>query len=74
MTIFDDKGVRRPCSEHFPERFKQAFINELTEFARCIREGDKPDVTANDGLESTKIALACTRSFETGELVALEDE
>ncbi|MEN2665969.1 inositol 2-dehydrogenase [Listeria aquatica] len=74
VTIFDDKGVRRPCSEHFPERFKQAFINELTEFARCIREGDKPDVTANDGLESTKIALACTRSFETGGLVALEDE
>lgn len=74
VTIFDDKGVRRPCSEHFPERFKQAFINELTEFARCIREGDKPDVTAKDGLESTKIALACTKSFETGELVALEDE
>ncbi|EIA19231.1 inositol 2-dehydrogenase [Listeria fleischmannii] len=74
VTIFDEKGVRRPCSEHFPERFKQAFINELIEFAKCIIERQVPGVSAKDGLESTKVALACTKSFETGKLVALEDE
>ncbi|MGQ1411029.1 inositol 2-dehydrogenase [Acinetobacter baumannii] len=69
VTVFDEKGVRRPCSGSFPERFKQAFINELTEFARCINENDVPDVNAKDGLESTRIALACKKSLETKQLV-----
>ncbi|MDC4293729.1 hypothetical protein NQ625_17295, partial [Acinetobacter baumannii] len=62
-------GVRRPCSGSFPERFKQAFINEFTEFARCINENDVPVVNAKDGLESTRLDLACKKSFETKHLV-----
>lgn len=72
VTVFDETGVCRPCSENFPERFKQAFINELTEFARCIHEKCQPDVNAKDGLESTRIALACSESLRTGGLIQLD--
>lgn len=69
VTIFDKDGVVRPTSQNFPERFKEAFLNEMLEFAKCIEEGRQPEVTADDGLQSTKIALACQESFTKNELV-----
>lgn len=63
VTLYDLNGVVRPTSQDFPERFKQAFINEMKEFISCINEKRQPEVTAEDGLEATKVAAACKRSW-----------
>lgn len=73
VTIMDQKGVVRACSQDFPERFREAFVNEAKEFIACIKEKRQPQVSAYDGLQSTKIALACKQSFETNELITIEN-
>jgi len=69
VTIYDNNGVVRPTSQNFVERFKDAFLNELLVFIDCIEKDQQPEVTAKDGLESTKIALALQSSFEKNEIV-----
>lgn len=69
VTVMNQEGVVRPCSQNFPERFREAFINEAREFIQCIQEKRQPEVNAFDGLQSTRIALACKKSCETNQLV-----
>lgn len=38
VTIMNDQGIIRPCSQNFPERFREAFIREAQEFVSCIQE------------------------------------
>ncbi|MDN6721367.1 MAG: Gfo/Idh/MocA family oxidoreductase, partial [Staphylococcus equorum] len=71
VTIYDDNGVVRPTSQNFPERFKQAFINEMLEFASCIKNSKQPEVKAKDGYESTKIALALQESYENNKMISI---
>lgn len=71
VTVYDDNGVIRPTSTHFPERFKIAFINELTTFVNSIINNEKTTVTGNDGLKSTEAAIAMQESFEKNEVVKL---
>ncbi|MGX7263328.1 inositol 2-dehydrogenase [Enterococcus crotali] len=74
VTVMNEQGVVRACSQDFPERFREAFINEAKEFIACIKEKRQPEVSAYDGLQSTKIALACKKSFETNELIDIENK
>lgn len=69
VEILDEHGVRRECSENFLERFEDAFVREMQEFVRCIRERAKPDVSVYDGTKVLEIANYCKTSFETGKLV-----
>ncbi|MCB2298575.1 Gfo/Idh/MocA family oxidoreductase [Clostridium tagluense] len=71
VTVMNELGVIRPCSQNFPERFKEAFINELKEFILCIQEKRQPEVVALDGMQATKVALACKKSYETNELIEI---
>lgn len=43
--------------------------NMLREFVRCVREGAKPCMTAQDGLESTRLLAAVQQSVESGATV-----
>ena len=72
VTLFNQHGIVRPTSQNFPERFKQAFIDEMKEFVACIHQKRQPEVSANDGLQSTIVANACTLSWKRGELVDLD--
>ncbi len=71
VTVFDEQGVVRPTSQNFPERFSQAFKNEMNEFVACIKEGRQPEVGAIDGLQSTTVAMACQQSVDTNQIVEL---
>jgi myo-inositol 2-dehydrogenase / D-chiro-inositol 1-dehydrogenase len=71
LTVFNENGVIRPTSQSFPERFREAYVDEIKDFVRCIRENEQPEVTAADGLRSTQVALACQKSFEQGSIVEI---
>lgn len=72
VTIYDENGAVRPISQDFPERFKQAFVAEMKEFVACIKENRQPEITPLDGLEATKVAAACQKSWQTNQLVNIE--
>ena len=72
VTVFDENGVVRPTFQSFQERFANAYYNELEEFINCILEKRRPSVTARDGLQATKVAIACQKSFVTQEVIEVE--
>ncbi|ARA99852.1 inositol 2-dehydrogenase [Geobacillus thermodenitrificans] len=72
VTVFDENGAIKECSDGFLERFEQAYLSEAEEFISCIRENRQPKVTVEDGVISTALGYACKKSFETGELVNVE--
>ena len=69
VTVMNEHGTIRPCSQNFPERFREAFVREAQEFVSCINDKRQPEVNAYDGLQSTRIALACQESFDTDSLI-----
>lgn len=71
VMLFNEHGVVRPSSQHFLERFKEAYVNEIEEFISCIREERQPEVSAWDGLRSTEAAIACQKSYEEKRLIEL---
>lgn len=72
VTVFDENGAVRPTSQNFPERFRDAFVNEMKEFISCIKEKRQPEVGAIDGLQSTKVAIACQQSVEANQIVEVK--
>ena len=69
--MLDQHGVRKICHEDFIDRFGSAYINELQEFIDCIREGRRPNITIDDGVEATRIAIAATQSYKQNTLIQL---
>ena len=58
----------------FTERFREAYLRELEEFAAAIRDGRQPSVTGDDGLAAFVLARACERSFRERRVIALRHE
>ena len=71
VEILDNSGVRHECSQNFIERFEAAYLNEIQAFTECILSGTQPEVSVEDGLEATRIAIAATKSFQEKRLVEM---
>jgi myo-inositol 2-dehydrogenase/D-chiro-inositol 1-dehydrogenase len=57
----------------FLERYTEAYVLELKEFARCVREGAPPPVSGRDGRVPVVMAKAARLSHETGRPVRLSE-
>ncbi|MBP2966956.1 hypothetical protein, partial [Acinetobacter baumannii] len=71
VTVYNEQGKIRPCSQNFPERFGPAFVNEMTAFSECVLNDTLSPITAIDGLKATEIANACQKSFDTKKLTSV---
>jgi len=71
VEICDEHGVRTECLRGFYERFEEAFLLEAREFVDCILENRPPRVSLRDAAEATRVAVAATQSYRSGELVSL---
>jgi predicted dehydrogenase len=47
-------------------------VEELEEFARCVRSGTRPEVGGEEGIANTAVLEAIVESAETGRAVAVE--
>ncbi|ARJ50715.1 Gfo/Idh/MocA family oxidoreductase [Staphylococcus lutrae] len=71
VTLYDENGVVRPTSHHFPERFREAFINEIQSFVNAIIKQTPSTVTGVDGMKSTEVAIAMQQSFDEKKVIYL---
>jgi len=58
-----DKSVTSPVPFSFPERFREAYVKEMADFVRCIREGGVPRATIADGAAAVKVCHAVNESI-----------
>lgn len=73
VTVMNEEGIIRPTSQNFPERFAQAFLSEEKAFVDSILKDTSVGITAEDGLQGTKAALALQQAFEKNDIVKVDD-
>ena len=69
--LYNANGVCTECVQGFPERFADAYLAEMEEFALCALEGRQPGVSVYDGTKSTLIGYATTEAWKTGKAVKI---
>ncbi len=57
----------------FLERYRQAFVDEMSAFVEAVRAGNPVPVSGNDGLQALLIALAAGRSVREHRPVRLDE-
>lgn len=72
VRILTKKGSTHDIIPAFPERFKDAYLNEIEHFIDCLRKNEQPAVTEIDGKIALEIAYAARASFETGKMIQLQ--
>ena len=60
-----------PVLNFFLERYSQAYRDELAAFIDAIETGKAPSPSGHDGLKAQRLADAATKSWKTGQPVAL---
>jgi scyllo-inositol 2-dehydrogenase (NAD+) len=70
VEVLRADGARRDLFPGFLERFADAYLLELRDFLRGVREQSPPRVSGDDGRRALAIALACDRACDEGREVA----
>ena len=71
LTVMSPTGVSHDVFPWFPERFGEAYLNEIRYFVECIRADRFPSPDGEDDRAALEIALAATESLKSGRPVEL---
>ena len=66
-------GVSHDTVPYFMERFRDAYTNQLQNFAQNVLHDREPPVTIDDGLEALRIGVAATQAQQTGSTVTVAE-
>ncbi len=66
-------GVSHDTVPYFMERFRDAYTNQLQNFAQNVLHDREPPITIDDGMEALRIGIAATRARESGVVVRVQD-
>jgi predicted dehydrogenase len=70
ILSYQPRGENRPAE--IPLREVDAVADQLAEFATCVREGKKPEVSGAEGLAVVAVLEAAQRSVTTGSFEVVE--
>jgi scyllo-inositol 2-dehydrogenase (NAD+) len=65
------QGVSHDTVPYFMERFRDAYTNQLQNFAQNVLHQREAPITIDDGLEALRIGVAATRARESGTTVTV---
>jgi scyllo-inositol 2-dehydrogenase (NAD+) len=71
LAVMSPVGVSHDVFPWFPERFKEAYLNEIRYFVECVRADRSPSPDGEDDRAALEIALAATESLKSGRPVEL---
>jgi inositol 2-dehydrogenase len=64
-------GVAHDTVPYFMERFRDAYTNQLQNFAQNVLRDREPSITIDDGFEALRVAVAATAAQRTGTTVSV---
>jgi myo-inositol 2-dehydrogenase/D-chiro-inositol 1-dehydrogenase len=73
MLFARDVGFEGDSFESFPDRFADAYRDELVAFFAALRAGRRPSPDAADALKTQQLALAATKSWREGRPVKVAE-
>jgi scyllo-inositol 2-dehydrogenase (NAD+) len=66
-------GVSHDTVPYFMERFRDAYTNQLQNFAQNVQKQQAPPITIDDGLEALRVGVAATKAQQSGASVTVAD-
>ena len=57
----------------FLDRFREAYLEELTHFVECVSLDRRPKVSGEDGRAALVLALLAARSYQEGRPLSLDE-
>ena len=73
MVMTKAHGVSHDTVPYFMERFRDAYTNQLQNFAQNVLQGRAAPITIDDGMEALRVGVAATRARESGGSVNVAD-
>lgn len=73
MIMTKANGVSHDTVPYFMERFRDAYTNQLQNFAQNVLHQRHPPITIDDGMEALRVGVAATRARESGTTVNIAD-
>ena len=73
MIMTKADGVSHDTVPYFMERFRDAYTNQLQNFAQNVLNGREAPVTIDDGMEALRIGIAATRAQSNGTTVTVAE-
>ncbi len=70
-TYMNKDGVKRNCAEWFYEYWKETYLEEMKDFARCIKEGVDPRVNLEDGYKAVEWAKKADEAVKGKKIVLM---
>jgi inositol 2-dehydrogenase len=71
MVMTKANGVSHDVVPYFMERFRDAYTNQLQNFAQNVLHQRPAPITIDDGLEALRVGVAATRAQQTGQTVTV---
>jgi inositol 2-dehydrogenase len=71
ILIMTKNSVAHDTVPYFMERFERAYTLQLQNFAQNVLHDRQPPITAADGVEALRVALAATAACRSGQPVAV---
>ena len=72
VEIADAGGVRNSVVPSFYERFAPAFVAQAKHFVDAVLDDTPFELTMDDAVEATRIAVALRESLQSGQPVLLD--
>jgi len=73
MVMTKAHGVSHDTVPYFMERFRDAYTNQLQNFAQNVVQGRPAPITIDDGMEALRLGVAATRARESGVSVTVAE-
>lgn len=73
MVMTKAGGVSHDTVPYFMERFRDAYTNQLQDFAQNVLQQRPAPISIDDGMEALRVGIAATRAQQTGTTVQVAD-
>jgi predicted dehydrogenase len=73
MLVMTEEGVTHDVVPHFPERFRDAYINQLYNYLENLIEEKDSEIKIEDGIAALQVALAATFSLKEKKIVNVDE-
>jgi predicted dehydrogenase len=73
IRVMTKEGVTHDVVPYFPERFGDAYVNQLNDFLENLTQDKSPMITIEDGIAGLQVAVAATHSLKENKVVHVKD-
>jgi len=73
LQVLTAEGVSHDVVPYFPERFGDAYINQLNDYVLNLYNDTEPMITIDDGIKGLQVAVAATASLKDNQIKLIRD-